>query len=353
MLNTSVHLLFLIFVGILSVIILLIAAVVMYSFLEHRKTVRLAVWSDMINHKISEAIVSDHGERMDDDRTEWAGNHSFRNFFLQKLVESEQKFSGAADEKIKILFRSFGLQREALKKLAKKKTHFITGGIQELTAMNYLEALPDIALLLKHPSAQVYQEAQYAMVAFKGFEGLEFLDETAGRISEWQQLRLLRSVSHIPENSEDILKKWLESNNDSVVIFTLKLIRKFQMLSLYDMMATLLHHKSREVKVQLVQTLFALENSSTILHLTDSYVYQETEVQTEILKILKISRDRNSTDFLKRELVRHPDLGIKVHAAETLSALGEQRYLSELSQDLSSSEELVQITQYALQQKIW
>lgn len=352
-LTTSVHFLFLVFLGMLSLVLLLIIVVLIYSFHQYRESVQVLRWSEVINKKISEVIVYGDEEMSAGSNFSAAyGSPSFRNLFLQKLAESEKKFSGAAQDKLKDLFQEYGLQEEALKKLNQKKAHLIAGGIQELTAMNVEEALPKISTFLTHPSTQVYQEAQYAMVNFKGFEGLHFLNSISSKISEWQQLRLLISITHIPENSGDSIKSWMESPNDSVVIFTLKLLRKFQILSLYPTVTDLLDHLSVEVRVQAVQTLLSLENSSTIAHLMEVYPHQPVEVQKEILKVMKKSKDQYSTDFLKDQLLNSADPGIKVYAAEALCTLEKQLYLVEISQQENSSEELIQIIKYALQEKV-
>ncbi|WP_343687359.1 HEAT repeat domain-containing protein [Chryseobacterium gleum] len=351
-LTTSIHFLFLVFLGMLSLVLLLIIVVLIYSFYQYRESVQASNWSEVINKRISEVIVYGEDEISPDDNFSSAsGSSLFRNLFLQKLAESEKKFSGAAQNKLKDLFREYGLQEEAFKKLTQKKVHLIAGGIQELTSMNVEEALPKISTFLSHPSAQVYQEAQYAMVHFKGFEGLHFLSSITSTISEWQQLRLLLSINQIPDNSGDHIKSWMESSNDSVVIFTLKLLRKFQILSLYSSVINLLNHSSPEVRIQAVQTLLSLENSSTITHLMEVYPHQPVEVQKEILKVMKKSKDQRSTDFLKDQLLNGTDSGVKVYAAEALCALEKQEYLAEVL-NRETSEELIQIIKYALQEKV-
>lgn len=350
-LTTSVHFLFLVFLGMLSLVLLLIIVVLIYSFYQYRESVHISKWTEIINKRISEVVVYDEEISADHNFSTGSRNPLFRNLFLQKLTESEKKFSGAAQLKLKNLCQEYNLQEDASKKLDQKKEHLIAGGIQELTAMNVNEAIPKISTFLAHPSPQVYQEAQYAMVNFKGFEGLHFLSSISSRISEWQQLRLLLSISSIPENSGDNIKSWMESPNDSVVIFTLRLLRKFQILSLYPATIDLLNHPSPKVRIQAVQTLLSLENSSTIAHLMESYPHQPVEVQKEILKVMKKSKDQSSTEFLKNQLLNNTDSCIKVYAAEALCLLEKQEYLTEISQKETTSEELIQIIKYALQEK--
>lgn len=353
MLLTSVHFLFVVFMVMLSLVMLLIIAVLIYNIFEYNQSVRVSAWTDVINKKISEVIVY-WDEKVSDDSQFLAlrGNTAFRNLFLQKLVESEKKFSGVAKDKLKDLFNDYNLKKEALKKLNQKKPHLIAGGITELTVMEDSDSTEKIASFLMHPSQQVYQEAQYAMVRFKGFEGLHFLDSFTSRISEWQQLRLLLSVTSIPENAESTIENWLKSDNDSVVIFTLKLIRKFQILSLYPQVIQLLSHNSVNVRIKAVKVLMSLENPGTVAYLSSIYDEQPEYVKIEILRVTKVSKDQCCTDLLKRELSDDVSSGVKVNAAQALYELGHQQYLSELAQNENASEELILIVKYALQEKV-
>ncbi|WP_292008950.1 hypothetical protein [Chryseobacterium sp.] len=352
LITTSIHFLFLIFLGMLLLVLLLIITVLFYSFYQYRESIRIARWSAIINKKISDTIVYGEDEVLQNNNFTISHNSLFRNLFLKKLVDSEKKFSGVAQHRIQDLFVRYNLKNEALKKLDQKKKHLIAGGIQELTAMNVVEAIPKISVFLEHPSSQVYQEAQYALVSFKGFEGLYFLDTISTTISEWQQLRLLRSLVSIPLECNNKIKNWLESENNSVVIFSLKLLRKFQLLTFYPLIINLLNHSSVEIRVQTIHTLLSLENSSTISHLIQVYPEQPIEVQLEILQSMKTSKDHSCTDFLKKELLENPLSTIKIHSAEALFSLGYQEYLLQLIHKQSSSAQLIQIIKYALQEKV-
>lgn len=351
--SSSIHYLFLVFLGMLSLVVLLIIVVLIYSFYQYKESVRVSQWSGIINEKVTETIVYDEGEIAPNNSFAAFSDYPlFRNLFLKKLVETDNKFSGAAQNKIKDLFNDYNLQNEAFKKLNQKQPYLIAGGIQELTAMNVEAALPKISSFLTHPSVQVYQEAQYAMVSFKGFEGLHFLDTISTKISEWQQLRLLISITDIPADYDDTLKNWLESSNDTVVIFTLRLLKKFQLLSLYPTVMNLLNHPSVEVRIQAVKALQSLENSSTITELTDIYPHQPFEVQLEILRVMRVLKEQCCAGFLQQQLVENPFSAVKIYAAEALFSLGHHDYLVQVANDKASSEQLVQIIKHALQEKI-
>lgn len=350
---SSVHFLFTVFVIMLCLVIALVIVVLIYNFIEYNRSSKEAIWSVIINRKISEVIVYAEEELPEDPQFEaHIVKPKFRNLFLMKLVDSEKKFSGAAKFKINDLFKEYNLKKEALAKLDQKKTYLIARGIRELTVMDVDVAEPKIASFLQHSSPQVYQEAQYAMVRFKGFEGLMFLDNLESKISEWQQLRMLLSIFSIPSDSESDIKNRLLSSNETVVVFTLKIIKKFQLLSLYPQVKELLKNPSVEIRIRAVQTLTSLDNPETIPFLVNIYETQPDEVKLEIISAMKISKDQCCIDLLKLELSEKHPSDIRVNAAQALFLLGHSAYLSELKQQQSSSQELVQIVKYALQEKV-
>lgn len=342
------------FVGVLLMVLVLITGVLYYSFYLLKKINTTLTWSQQIDQHVSEAIV--YGIKEDEQHaksfSQFSQNSSFRNLFLEKLVASEKKFSGAAHHEINKLFQDFHLEKETKKKLNQKQPYLIAGGLQEVASMHMESEIPKIAALLNHPSPLIYQEAQYAMVSFKGFNGLDFLDTVYTKISEWQQLRLLLSVTVIPKNSDEAVSNWLRSTNNSVIIFTLRLLRKFQMLSFYPHVLNLLDHSSEKVRIQAVQTLQSLENSSTVNHLIESYPDQTPDIQVEIIRVLKISRDQQCVDFLKKQLTHHSFSKLKIFAAEALFSLGHSDYLINLAKDQSSPEQLTQIVNHSMQLKL-
>ncbi|ULT24394.1 hypothetical protein KUH03_36225 [Sphingobacterium sp. E70] len=249
------------------------------------------------------------------------------------------------------LFYEFKLEDEAWRKLRQRKAYLIAGGIQELAAMNVEAAIPEIKAKLNDDRTAIYQEAQYAMVSFQGYEGLGFLEHFDKPLSDWQQLRLLYSIHHIPELSDVQVYSWLKSTNDSVVIFTLRLIRKFRLMAMYTAVYDLLDHSAISVRVQAIRTMQAIENHTTISQFMTCFDQQPIEVQLEILKSMRVARSRECEDFLKEQLWNHAEVSVKISAAEVLVVLGEDQYLREISERTDTYDQLIQIIKHALQEK--
>jgi hypothetical protein len=186
--------------------------------------------------------------------------------------------------------------------------------------MELEDLVPIIHDLLSHPSPIVYQEAQFAIVSFQGFQGLDFLDDLSSPMSEWQNLRLLSIIRKIPENGEEKLRSWLKSQNYTVVIFVMRLIAKLQLLALYDEVEAV--EGEDRVKIQQIKTLEALENEKTVPSFMESFPHESKEVQMAILQALKYSRHPEAVHFLSLQLKDHQEGTIRMHAAEALHHLG-------------------------------
>lgn len=349
----TIHELVLAIIIVFVLVMLLIILVLFYSFYKYRVLSNKQIWTHIIENKITESIVlGQNFVENDESFDRHLREPAFRSLFLDLLVASERKFSGSAREEITHLFYKFSLEDEAWRNLSKKKAYLIAGGIQELTAMSVLRALPQFTSLLGHKEKQVYQEAQYGIVSFSGADGLNFLDTLQHPLSEWQQLRILNSIVDIPHAQAVKIDQWLESTNASVIIFTLRLMRKFQMMSYYDQVLQLLEHDDTAVKLQVVRTLEAFENNDTMKQLIACFPEQPQEVQIEILKAMKVSKSVECDEFLKKLLWEHPATSIKIWSAEVLVSLGQRHYLRNIAMDASTPAQFTHIINHALQEKV-
>jgi hypothetical protein len=100
----------------------MIFSVLLYGFYRYKSLSMEEIWSEVIDEKISETIVNGRNNKSTNPNfKKWLKNSNFRNLFLEKLVSTENKFSGGAHQEIKQLFADYNLKQEALQKLKKKK----------------------------------------------------------------------------------------------------------------------------------------------------------------------------------------------------------------------------------------
>lgn len=352
-LSINLHELFLSLVGICLLLVALILVVIIISFVKYRDIIRHNFWGSIIDQKVTDAIIH---EAIDDTQKgafeKFLNVQAFRDLCIQKMIEAEKKFSGSIHAVIQAFYTKYAFKADSLKKMTFRKAFTVARGIQESTAMHADEALPSIEQFLKHKDPNVYEEAQYAMVTFKGFEGLQFLSNFKNILSDWQQLRLLRSIHELPEDKRDLVSEWMSSENHSVALFALRLAGQFQTIGLYSEVVSLLIHPEDEVRIQALKTLQVLENENTLDDIIQNFEDNNIDVQMEVIRLIKSLNDPKSLTFLKDQLLNSRSVSLKIAVAELLYTFREQAYLREVALFDSSDEELALIINHALQEKI-
>lgn len=350
----TIHDLVLIIVVLLILVVILIGFILLFSVYKYRSLLNKQKWTSVIEHKITDTIVEGKISTQPDLAfAPYLKERSFRNLFLSVLVSSNNYFAGSAQNEVLGLFHSFGLENDAWRKIKQKSPYQISGGIQELTTMKVEEIMPDLLKLLNHPNKYVYQEVQYSLVNFKGFDGLFFLDNLETPLSDWQQLRLLKSIDKVSNVENVKVSNWLQSKNKSVVIFTLRFIAQNQLLFFYNDVLDLLTNPSTSIRKQVVITLQSLENKDTNTKLIEIFYNESFDIQQEIMKVLKLSKDIATLPFLKELLFKELDSRLKISAAEILLILNQGDFLKDTLYNQENSNNLTLIIKHALQEKVW
>ena len=342
------HGLTVVFIALLIVVFFLILLVLLYGYKNYELIQNQSVWNKLIETKVSTAILEGSMTiKKDPELTALIKNNNFKKIFLSVLIASEQKFSGDAHRVLIEVFYAFKLDTLAWAKFRSKDGLKKVRGLQALTAMQVEKALPEIIPLLNYNDPLVVSEAQYASVRLEGFKGLEFLTSLKSPLSKWQQLRLLRAINDFSPVHYNFVVTLLKHSNISVIEFALSLVRKFRILSCYNVITELLTHENTPLRIHVVKTLQAIESEDTLALMTSEYGGQEDEVKKVILLALKKSANKKSIDFLKTILAEENE-PLKIIAAETLFTLGETEYLHTLLVKEIIPEQIRSVVKHAL-----
>lgn len=246
----------------------------------------------------------------------------FRLILTGKLVKAKRNMSGAASENLTQLFRQLKLDKRALTLLDASSWYMQASAIQQLSIMELSEYKEKVFEYINHKRALIRIEAQNAVLKFYGFEGLRFLDQVSYPITEWQQIKLLDELSHLPPENFTGIDIWLNSGNVSVVIFALKLVRIYQKFEAYDQVLGCLKHANPEVRRQAIHVLQDLPNDRTASVLITIYPDETPINRIAILRVLE-SVSTGSDIFFLLGLLDDTSNEIKASSARTLASLGD------------------------------
>lgn len=247
----------------------------------------------------------------------------FRQTLIDELVVSSKSLTGVASENLSKLYTQLDLRKDSEKKLNQFTWYKKVKAIQELSTMQLLDFSPALYELTNHKNEYIRMQAQTSIVKFHGFDGLNFLNEITYPISEWHQINLLKELSNISSSDFKGIENWLKSDNDTVIIFALKLSASYHQFQLYDTITDCLKHFNPKVRLQAINCLKEIYEDTTALKLISIYNNEPKTHQLAILSALKEIASPESTLFLQNCL-NSKDNQIKLAATRALFNCGEE-----------------------------
>ena len=244
-----------------------------------------------------------------------------RQVAIDELANCKKNFSGIVAENIVALYNQLGLREDSLGKMRNKRKWYIQAkGIQELYLMDQKNLLTKIYRETNSTNEFVRSEAQIAIIYMTGFKGLRFLDVISYPLTLWQQIKLLEQLRLFgkKEDLSDRIPGWLQSKNDTVVVFALRLAAEYQQFAVKEAIMGCFVHPSPAVRTRAIKTLITLADDKTPFILSGYFSKEGFENQVHILDSLISMATEEQQPFLEK-LLDAPDHIIKLKAAIVLA----------------------------------
>jgi hypothetical protein len=246
-----------------------------------------------------------------------------REYALIELLNSKKNLTGSAAKNIVQLYEQLDFKKYTLKKFKSRRWYLKAQAIQELYVMDQADMLTRIYKHTNSANEYVRMEAQTGVIYFSGFEGLRFLELLSYPMSEWQQIKLLEQLRSKNMIELKRLPFWLQSANDSVVIFSLKLTEEFQQYHVHDDVVKCLLHSNNKVRYQAIKALERIANEETPVVLTKNYVNEIPHNKVLILEALKNIGSEEEVPFFLKALDEEDD-NLKLTAARSLAQVSNE-----------------------------
>lgn len=275
-----------------------------------------------------------------------------RNTLIEEMMELHKGLKGDSGVIVEQFYRDIGLM--------KFQEEMITRGVwykkaQAFRIYSEFRVIEKVKLILKfvdHPNKVLRAEAQYAVVSVQGAEGLTFVPKVKSPISEWEQLVLLEKlVKFKPEDLPSVVP-WLDSKNDSVVIFATKIIHQFRIFDAQEKLLELLDHKNVNVVIHAIECMIRIEFKECTSVLRKRYSDSDDEIKVKILEALSRLGDSSNLNFFREEIETSEKFPITMGAAMALRTLGGLAILKLLDKTELKYAKGNEIVKHALDQRI-
>ncbi len=319
---------------ILVLAVLLILFMVFFLYRKKQKHLNYKKWKAVADLLLNSAIFSSNDREFSITIPAKVSvkmkDAAFRKILAKKIITSSKSLSGDSADNLQKLYRQLNLDKDSMDKVRNSRWDIRAEGIQEVGIMKLTEHIRKVYRHTNSKHELVRTEAQVAVLRMLGFEGLRFLDVISYPISEWHQIRLLNELLHLPHEHFKGIDKWLGSGNATVVIFALKLCRRYHRFELYDNIIFCLNHKSEEVRKHAIHTLGTVYTEQTANQLMDKIGTEPLKNQILIIKTLKEVADNDAVPRLEKYL-NLPNNELKIALVRTIAALVRDKdYLSGL-----------------------
>lgn len=250
-----------------------------------------------------------------------------RKIIVSTFLRLRNEISGEMADSIQKLYFQSGFINYALVRLKSKKWHIVAAAIRELTQLQVKEVQDEILALVNHPKPEIQKEVQLYLVTLFNFKGLEFLNILKSPLSEWNQIQLLEVLQRFDEQELPNITPWLQSSNNYVVIFSLKLAKMYNQFELKDALLELLTHPSIKIRIDAIDVLGHLQIIEAKNILKEQFNTLSMEEQFAFLKLLENLYEKSDEPFLL-EHINHENFKIKLTSLTILKMLNVEKFKS-------------------------
>jgi hypothetical protein len=242
----------------------------------------------------------------------------YRLLALDELLICKKYLKGNAMNVVVQLYEQLQLRKETDKKLNSQIWSRVVKGIQEIYIFDQYDAMDQLFAFADNENPFIRSEAHFGVVNLQGFDALKFLKRIHNSLSDWDQINLLHQLTLFEPKPLVEMPDWLLLENESVVLFALKLLEAYPDEQYYPNLIACLHHNNETIRKQAIRCCGIIAQYDTATLLEEQFAKENINNQIKIIETLKKIVATPSKAFLVKNL-EHPDDRIKQLAAELIA----------------------------------
>jgi hypothetical protein len=246
-----------------------------------------------------------------------------RKVVLENLLTLHKGLIGDSADKLRYLYLELGLNNYSKQKLYSTNWDEVATGIVELAEMDIRDYIDLINSFVNHSHPVVRSEAQVATLKLKTSRLFSFLDDLNTPLLDWQQQQLEKAAYKAPLAEIPDFKKWLYHRQETVIIFSLRMISYYGQHNALQDILVLLDHPSEFLREEAIITLRHLESFDAVSKLTAIYARESIDLQLQILKTLPVIGGKESASLYEQALYAS-DKRLQLAAARALYKSGHE-----------------------------
>jgi hypothetical protein len=245
-----------------------------------------------------------------------------RQVLIDQMIDVSVNLKGESREKLTRLYNDLELDRDSLARARSRRWHKRIKGFRELAFMGIRDGNEEMVNSLNSKNEILRMEAQIALVRLSDNDHFEFLSHLKRPFSLWEQITLhdliIQHELPVPD-----FQRFLGSENPTVVMFALRMIREFKQKEAESEMKKVLLHRDPRVSKLAVEVAGDLDMRSSLDTMKRMYKFQEYNNCLEIVKSMGKMPDTSMLGFLKLVLDKEDDVQLQIEAVKAIENMGE------------------------------
>src|SRR5450759_2490144 len=262
------------------------------------------------------------GDNLSDGFVTTASDKFRRQVLIDQMIDVSINLKGDAEAKLRELYLNMGLDRDSVKKAYSRQWHKKIKAFRELAYMNIRDANDEIYRCLESKNEILRIEAQIALVRLSDDNPFEFLNHLERPFSLWEQITLYELLVH-HDFKVPLFHQFLSSPNDTIVMFSLRMIREYKQLDSEEYVLKVLQHNNPDVRKIAIEVTGDMRMKQALKILKKMYKNENYNNSIEILRSMGKMPDEEMLGFLKLVLDKEDDIQLQIEATKSIENMGE------------------------------
>jgi len=249
-----------------------------------------------------------------------------RNVLISVLMFLEKFDTRYAEHDLRQLYFDLGLDKDSSRKLKNVFWDQKIQGIRELSQLRVKKKNAKLVELLQSDNDVLRNECQLGLIKLLPFVPFAFLDSLDRPFTVWEQMNVYKMLKEkkieIPE-----FQLWLGHWNDTVVMFSLDMIRILYQREAVPAVLELLEHPNENIKAKVIRTLIDIGSVDSVPKMKEIFVLEDIQNQVNIVKSISNLKLVDELPFFE-SLLSSESFEMKMEAAKAIGKiprLGQKR----------------------------
>ena len=285
---------------------------------SRQNTATAIITAELVGGMMSEEAQSDNEFDKFASRIKSLASRSsfFKQVVIDQIIYYHRNFTDSTEQALDKLFSKLELADSAVLKLKSKSWERKAKGMREIQEMKPENSVGKwINPLLNDPNDDLRIEAQATFLSLNKKDPFGFLSLATEALLPWHQIILFEIVVNTPDLPIPDLKALLQSKNDSVVSFCIKLAAYYHQLEVIPELISLLDHEEKNMRIETLEVLGKLNAEEAEPVMIRKFPLEDLKVQIKALESVGEIKSGRQLEFLKEQFLDSSDFALIKTAA--------------------------------------